>query len=136
MPVDVKPEHQWRVLKQQLARFVAGGLTTTVLCWGLLVFFVEKLHIHYLVSANVAAGIAYGYAYLINKYLVFGNRKREHVRQVGKFAAAQAVLWVLGNSGMYVAVEVFGLHYLAANVIVAGFAAVINFLLMKFIVFA
>ena len=134
--LGTKNDSRWPALKRQIVRFGVGGLTTTALCWGLLVFFVEKLHVHYLLSANLAGGIAYAYAYLINKYFVFNNYERKHVRQAGKFAAVQSVLWVLANAGMYAGVDVFGLHYLAATVIIAGLAAALNFLMMKLVVFA
>jgi len=120
----------------QILRFGLGGLSTAVLCWGLLALLVEVLHVHYLLSANVAGGAAYLYAYMVNKYFVFRNYDRKHVRQGGRFVASQLLLWVLANVGMYAGVDVFGLHYMAATVIIAGFAAGLNFLLMKLIVFA
>lgn len=129
---EMRERHTWRF---QLLRFVAGGLTTTVLCWGLLIALKELGHVHYLVAANVAGFAAYGYAYVINKYFVFRNRERRHLRQGSWFVVSQVVIWLLANAGMYAGVDVLKLHYFAVTVIIAVLAAGANFLLMKFVVF-
>ena len=63
-------------LAMQIARYLAGGLTTTVLTWSCVWLFVEIFHFHYLISINLATGCAYGYSYLVNKLFVFRQGRR------------------------------------------------------------
>jgi len=121
--------------KDQIIRYVCAGLTTTVLCWGSLFVFVEVIHLHYMVAANLSGGMAYVYSYIINKYIVFKNYKREHIKQGIAFVIVQFVIWVCANVGLYLGVTVIGLHYFLMVIVIAVFAALLNFILMKLFVF-
>ena len=127
--------HDFSAALPQIKRYVLGGATSAVLCFGSLAFFKEVCGINYLVSANLSGGLTYVYSYVVNKYLVFRNRKNTHVRHGAKFIALQAFLWVLSNAILVYGVEFFKIHYLLMVIAIAGLNAFLNFISMKFFVF-
>ena len=122
-------------LQTQIIRFILGGLSTTVICFGSLLVLVNVFGIHYLVSANLATGIAYLYAYIVQKKFVFQNRENTHITYGVKFIALQIFLLCLGNGILFTGVDIFGFHYFLVTVVMSIFLAFLNFVLMKLLVF-
>jgi putative flippase GtrA len=122
-------------LKIQLGKYLLGGLSTAILCWGGLFLFTEVFHIHYLASANMAGGGAFIYSYTINKFFVYRNCGNSHLAHGGKFTLLQMFLYALGNLLLYTGVDLCGFHYLWVIVLVAGMLSMINFIAMKHVVF-
>ncbi len=116
-------------------RFIIGGLTTTCLLWVCCIALIEVFNIHYLIANNIATLTAWGYAYFINKHLVFKNREKKHVEHGSKFIALQASLLALTNLNLFILVEVMGLHYLLSLIANAIAMTLLNFALLKLIVF-
>ncbi|MFA0289506.1 GtrA family protein, partial [Vibrio sp. 10N.222.45.F7] len=65
---------------QQVIRYLIGGGSTAIINWSLVYIFVEFFRFHYLASMNSAIFIIYLYSYFINKYFVFNNYEKKHVR--------------------------------------------------------
>jgi putative flippase GtrA len=122
-------------LQTQILRFILGGLSTTVICFGSLLVLVNVFGIHYLVSANLATGIAFFYAYIVQKKFVFQNRENTHITYGMKFIALQVFLLGLGNGFLYTGVDILGFHYFLVTVVMSAFLAFLNFVLMKLLVF-
>ncbi len=116
-------------------RFLIAGITTTAVCWGSLVAFVELLNLHYLISANLATLCAWVYAYFVNRFFVFRNHKQKHIGQVVKFIVLQALLLGWTNLVLYLLVGRFGIHYLIIVIGNAVLLVVVNFLCQKIFVF-
>lgn len=117
-------------------RFAIAGLTTTIVCWGSIIVFVELFHFHYLTSNNLATLIAWFYAYFINKCFVFRNhQKQKNIKQVGKFVLLQALLLGWTNLVLYILVGYLGMHYAIIVIGNAVFLIAINFLCQKIFVF-
>ena len=119
----------------EVKRFILGGATSAVLCWGSLVFFVEVCKINYMVSANISGGLTYLYSYLINKYLVFKKPENSHIKHGSKFILLQAALWVLSNAILFMGVDFLKIHYFIMVLLLSAFNAIINFVFMKFFIF-
>lgn len=116
-------------------RFFVTGITTTAVCWGSLVAFVELLNIHYLISSNLATLSAWVYAYFINRFFVFRNHKQKHIEHLAKFILLQALLLGWTNLVLYLLVGRLGMHYLIIAIGNAVLLALINFLCQKIFVF-
>jgi len=116
-------------------RFVLGGLATMVVCWGTYVGLIEFANIHYLISANVATLVAWGFAYLMHRTFVFRSQV-PHVRSGPRFVALQLGLLSLANVLLFTGVSGLGIHYFLAVVLVSIVTAVLNFVLMKLLVFS
>jgi putative flippase GtrA len=119
----------------EVFRYILGGTTSAILCFGSLAFFVEFCKINYLVSANISGGLTYLYSYLLNKYLVFKKPEKSHVIHGLKFILLQAALWVVSNAILFVGVEFLKIHYFVMVLLLSAINAIINFVFMKFFVF-
>ena len=118
-------------LAMQIARYLAGGLTTTVLTWSCVWLFVEIFHFHYLISINLATGCAYGYSYLVNKLFVFRDKEGGHLIKGSKFLSLQIGLLLTTNLFMFVTVSLLSIHYMISVVIISFINAAISFVLMR-----
>lgn len=116
-------------------RFAVAGITTTAVCWGSVIAFVELLNLHYLISNNLATLIAWVYAYFINKFFVFRNHKQKHIENVAKFIVLQALLLGWTNLILYLLVGRLGMHYVIIVIGNAVLLVLINFLCQKIFVF-
>lgn len=116
-------------------RFIAGGITSMIVCYGTLIFLVEVTGAHYVLAANLATAFTYLYAYVINKHLVFRDPSKQHGRQGGRFLALQLVLIAIANAFLVVGVEVLHLHYFLTVALVAPILTFLNYQGQKIIVF-
>jgi putative flippase GtrA len=119
----------------EVIRYILGGSTSAILCFGSLAFFVEICKINYMVSANISGGLTYLYSYIINKYLVFKKPENSHVKHGLKFILLQAALWVVSNAILLMGVKFLKIHYFVMMLLLAAMNAIINFVFMKFFVF-
>ncbi len=134
LPEETKKIYLTR-LKAEGFRYILVGFTTTIIAWGTVLTLVEIFHIHYIISANVATFIAFIYTYFLNKYFVFKKREKTHLKHGTKFFLSQAFIWGFANITLYIGVDVLGFHYLEITIASTFILPVINFLLMKFMVF-
>jgi putative flippase GtrA len=123
-------------LAKQVLKYLAGGLTTTILTWSCVWLFVEIFLFHYLISINLATICAYGYSYLVNKLFVFGDKKGGHIVKGSKFLTLQVSLLITTNLFMYVTVSLLSFHYMISVVVISIINAAISFLLMRTNIFA
>lgn len=123
-------------LHHQAARFLIGGMTTTVLCWAVIWLLVERLSVHYIISINLGTAIAYLYSYFINKVFVFRDQDNKHLRKGSRFLMLQLSLVLSTNVIMYLTVSIFGFHYMLMIVILSAINAIISFSVMRLAIFA
>jgi len=119
----------------ELARFILGGTTTMFVCWGSCILLVELLNMHYLIGNNIGTLLAWGYSYLINKYFVFRNKDKDHVKHGVKFILLQISLLALTNLNLYILVDLIHIHYIMSVVGNAILMTALNFFFLKFTVF-
>ncbi len=90
----------------------------------------------YLAAATLSFTAGMGVAYLISVRLVFKERRLEDRRiEFATFAAIGAVGLAVNAGVMFVAVRYFGLNYLVAKGVAAGFTFLSNFLCRRQILF-
>ncbi|NRB37881.1 MAG: GtrA family protein [Pseudomonadales bacterium] len=118
-----------------LLRYIVGGLSTTVICWGSMYYFIEYQGIHYIISNNLSVALAYCYSFFINKILVFKDDTGDHVVKGSSFLALQLSLLAGSNLLLYIGVDMLGLHYFIMVLFSAVLAAIINFLIMHHFIF-
>jgi putative flippase GtrA len=123
------------LLKKHALRYLIGGASSTVLCWGCVWAFVELAGFHYLVATNLATFIAYFYSYTVNKVFVFEDRENNHVLKGSKFLALQMTLVVFTNLFMYVTVSLVSVNYMIAVVVISVINAAISFIVMRSAIF-
>jgi len=116
-------------------RYLLAGFATMAVCWGAYVGLIELAGIHYLLSANIATLVAWGFAYLVHRGFVF-RAQVAHVRAGPRFVALQLSLLGLANVLLFLGVGMLGIHYFVAVVVVSIVTAVLNYTLMKLIVFS
>jgi glycosyltransferase involved in cell wall biosynthesis len=121
--------------RSEIIRYVLGGTSSAVLCFGSLAFFVEIFRINYMVAANISGGLIYLYSYVINKYLVFKKTEKKQLKHASRFILVQVFLWVVSNAVLFCGVDRLKIHYLLMIFFIAAMNAVLNFLIMKFFVF-
>ena len=124
-------------LKQLISiKYIIAGFLVTAFNWGSILILVEIVQIHYLISFNLATLMAMLVSYILNKYYVFENYEKKHFSQGAKFIALQVFLWVMANMILYIAVDIFGIHYFIVIIFREFFLFVLKFILMKTVVFA
>jgi len=122
-------------ISKETMRFLMGGITTAIVCWGSVVIFVELANLHYIVSSILATFIAWIYSYLINKYFVFKNNESNPIKQHFRFFLLQVILLGLGSLILFFEVHFLKFQYLLAVVLMSGLIAIINYLIMKYFIF-
>ena len=131
-------EYRWDLgdlFSWESQKYIITGFIVTVFNWGSILIMVERLHLHYLISFNVATFWAMLLSYILNKYYVFENYQKKHFYQGTKFIALQVFLWVLSNIILFLAVNLLGIHYFVVILFHAFFLFVLKYLLMKTVVF-
>ena len=107
--------------------FLLIGIAATALDLGLLWFLTDRLGFWYLASAAVSYSCGIAASFLLNKFLNFRDPRKNYVSQFSLFAMISAGSLALSIGTLYVAVEVFSLHYLAGKLMAVGIAFFWNY---------
>jgi len=122
--------------KNILARYLVAGLTGAFTQIGLLYVFTDVVGIWYLYSSLMAFVVALVVSFTLQKMWTFGDRQMDGAhKQFGKYFIVALIGIVINTSLMFVLVDMLGLWYILAQIIVGGVIAVCNFLMYKFFVF-
>jgi len=124
------------LLQHRIVKFLIAGSTATGVNLGALYVLVDLFGVWYIFSASIAFLIGFCVSFTLQKFWTFGNRETEKI-------ASQAFLYFLivaGNLGlnalgMYVLVDIFGLWYMLAEVLLLGTIACESFFLYQILVF-
>ncbi len=113
-------------------RFIISGGIATVVNMFALVVAAEVFGIWYLAASGLAFIIAFGVSFVLQKYWTFENTDPAKIRRQlpAHLGVALANLWI--NIGlMYLLVSVFGVWYLAAQLIASAMIAAETFFLLR-----
>ena len=124
-------------LLRESAVYTAGAATAFATDFGLLWALVELTGLHYLVAATISflAGTVVVYWVSVRHAFQF-RRIADRRAEFGYFASIGAAGVLLNLALMFVLVEWFALHYLAAKVVSAAITFVTNFGLRRWYLFS
>lgn len=117
-------------------RFIASGGTSAVVDLGLLYVFTERLGLHYLLSAALAFIAAFFVSFTLQKFWTFQDTTTDTVHiQVSLSFTIAVINLGLNTVLMYFFVDVAGLWYMTAQIIVGILLAFESFFILKFFIF-
>lgn len=126
---------RWHIPKQ-LFRYVISGVTVATFELALLYAFTQFLGVWYLFSAVLAFLFAFCLSFSLQKFWTFQDTKREGVHKQASLYLFVSVCNLCVNVVLlYILVQIFGIWYMFAQVIVDAVIAVSSFLVYKFLIF-
>ena len=117
----------------QLGRFCSVGLASLGLALGLLAGLHELAHVNYLVAYCVSFVTSNVAGYLLNARFTFAV-KSDHSGAV-RYMAVNAALLCANAAAMKLLVDVLGLWYIAAAIVLAALNAPLSFLAQRLITY-
>lgn len=120
-------------LARQFSSFLAVGVATTVVHYGVLITLVEAYAINPVLATTAGFLTAVILSYLLNWRYTFEERPAFRAG-LFKYCAALSVGLVL-NTGTVALLTKWGFYYVVAQVVASGIALVWNFLAARFVVF-
>ncbi|MFH0971172.1 MAG: GtrA family protein [Candidatus Micrarchaeota archaeon] len=115
--------------KDTFPKFILIGISATLLTLGLLYYFTEWLHVHYLLSGALATQISIIWNFLWHDNWTWGKRKKER-SLLSRFAAFEAIYvtsMVANVFLLYVFTDFFGVPYLLSMLVATGITFMFNF---------
>ena len=129
------PTTGWHIPKQ-LFKYLLSGITVAVFELALLYAFTEYLHIWYLFSAILAFFFAFCLSFSLQKFWTFQDTRKEGIpAQVSLYLFVSVCNLGINVVALYLLVQVAGLWYMFAQVLINGGIAVWSFVLYKFVIF-
>jgi putative flippase GtrA len=120
----------------QFLRYTLTGSASLVLDLILLWIFIELFHVHYLVSAGCAFAIAISVNYVTGRAYVFQESSRGLVDGYVRFVGIALLGIALLLTGMYVLVDMMGMRYMFARLLVGSVVGLWNYSINAFWNFA
>ncbi len=121
---------------QPLRYVISGGLGAVTNLLTLFVL-VEYFHLWYLFATVLAFFFAFGVSFTMQKFFTFTDySKGKTKKQSGIYFVIQICNLLINALFMYIFVDVFYIHYLLSQIIIAGGIAVYSFFLFKNMVFS
>ena len=116
-------------------RFLVVGVISTVINYSIYFLLIRGFEINYLVSSasGFLAGVAVGY--FLNKNWTYSVSQPTNILMVARYLAVYVLSLVAGLAFLYVLVDKFSVHPLAANVAAIMLTTCTNFLGTKFFAF-
>jgi putative flippase GtrA len=121
------------VLARQFSRFLAVGVATTAVHYGVLIVLVEVWAIHPVLATIAGFVTAVLLSYVLNRRYTF-DQEPPFGAGLLKYYAVVSVGLAL-NAGTMAVLTRWGVYYLLAQVVASGVALVWNFLAARLVVF-
>ncbi len=122
-------------LNQRLLKFCITGGLSTILNYFLFIYLYKILKVHYLLSSISGYIIGLFFGYFFNKNWTFSKKVIKGEKYISKYITAQLLGLASNQIALLLLVEIMYLNPLYANILSLGFAAIISFILIEFIVF-
>jgi len=120
-------------LARQFSRFLAVGVATTAVHYGVLVALVEAWNVSPVWGTTAGFVTAVLLSYLLNRRYTF-DELPSFGAGLAKYYASVSMGLVL-NAGTMALLTGWGVHYLLSQVVASGIALIWNFLAARFLVF-
>lgn len=125
----------WHHFKQ-LTRYIISGGTATGINLGLLYLFTDIFGIWYLLSAIISFVISFFVSFFLQRLWTFKEKRKEMVyRQLTMYFTLSIINLSLNTLLLYFMVDILGVWYLLAQIIISGFLAMESFFVYKFVIF-
>lgn len=125
-----------QLLTKEFLRFLVVGIISAALEFSLLILFVEKLSIQYLIGNIVAFGLTNILTYLLSSRFVFGaSTSTNKVQEAGLFFLCLAGGLIVNQLVLWVLVEFTVIDYRIAKVAAIAVTVIWNFFTRKHFVF-
>jgi dolichol-phosphate mannosyltransferase len=113
----------------------SGGVAATA-DFAILYALTDILGVWYILSASFAFAAAFGVSFCLQKFWTFrDNNKKEIKRQLGLYFFVGSVNLAFNAVGMYALVDVLGIMYMIAQLIMAIIIAIASFLIYRYLIF-
>ena len=120
-------------LGRQFSRFLAVGVATTIVHYGVLIALVETWDVHPVLGTSAGFVAAVFLSYLLNREYTFDARPTFGPGLLKYYASVSMGLVI--NAGLMAVFTAWGANYLFAQIVASGVALVWNFIAARFLVF-
>ncbi|WP_155629043.1 GtrA family protein [Burkholderia stagnalis] len=114
-------------LPGRFLRFVLVGGLCTLLNLLTLWFVTTRIGWHYLVAVVISFLVVNGIGFALNKYFTFTRASRPKLREIRRYYAVMLGTLALNLSIMFLLVDVLGIHYLLASIVITVLFTLFNF---------
>ncbi|NLJ89591.1 MAG: GtrA family protein [Clostridiales bacterium] len=125
-----------KLYRNNILRYIFfGGLTTLV---NLVSYTILRAFIDYNLANFISIVLAILFAYLVNSKFVFNSKARtinQRVSEFIKFITARLSTMVIEIVGVFVFVDILGIHDLIGKFIIQFIVIVLNYIFSKLLVF-
>ncbi len=121
---------------KRIIKYIISG--TTAFSVDILFIYVltEWFYVWYLLSAVLAFTVAFFVSFYLQKFWTFRDNDRKKIyKQMGLYLIIGLLNLVINTGFMYLLVDVFGIWYLFAQVIMCGSIGLYSFLIYNFLIF-
>lgn len=122
-----------QALGRQFSRFLAVGVATTIVHYGVLIALVEAFGIGPVLGTTAGFIAAVFLSYLLNRRYTFEVRPEFGSGLIKYYASVSMGLVI--NAGLMALLTSWGVNYIVAQIIASGAALVWNFIAARFLVF-
>lgn len=112
-------------------KFVAIGGMCAITNIGFIWFATEYWQLHYLISIASAFLTINAAGYALNKYFTFNRSDSPLFLELGTYYRVMFTSMLMGLLAMFVLVDIIGLHYLAAAIMLTGALTLRNFVMHR-----
>lgn len=120
----------------EVIRFIISGGTAAITELTLLYIFTEFFGVWYIYSAAIAFLFSFCVSFTLQKLWTFKDKNTNKTHKQATFYLLISVINLFVNIvAIYILVEVFGVWYMLAKVLISGTIAIYSFLIYKFIIF-
>ena len=119
---------------KQILRFGIVGVIAFVIDYGLMVSFVEIIHMNYIVACSISFTISTIVNYLLSMSIVFiSNKKFNKYIEFLVFLILSLLGLVINGVLMVIFVDLLGIYYLLSKILVTGIVMIYNYMSRKII---
>ena len=116
----------------QVLKFGLVGVVAFAIDYGLLIFLTEVFGIDYLVSATISFIVSVVFNYLVSMRYVFSHKEGMSThREFILFVVLSVIGLVINNVFLWLGVELLGVDYRIAKIVVTALVMVWNFVTRK-----
>jgi putative flippase GtrA len=114
----------------KFAKFLMVGGAATLIQYGLLIVFVERLMIEAVIASASSYALSSIFNYLMNYYFTFSSGA-DHGKSSIKFAVVAIIGLALNTCTMYLFVNMLNIHYVLSQVVATGVVLFWNYFVHK-----